>query len=257
MMALKHTWYVTVRHMRAFSRQPWYIVLSLAQPIIYLLLFGALFKRVAELPGFNAGSYVTFLAPGVVVMSALYGGGWLGVSALQDLDRGVLDRFLVSPVSRVALIVGRLIQAAFVTVIQSLILIALGLLVGARFPGGLPQVAVLLVAAILLTAAAGALSCAVALVLRKQESIIGLVQLILLPLTFLSSAFMASSLMPGWIRQVARFNPLDWAVAIGRAPAAGGVDWGLALSHGGYLLALVIVSTWLAWRAFRTYQRSV
>jgi len=258
MTALIHTMDIAGRHLRNFSRQPWYIAFSLVQPIIYLLLFGALFKRVVELPGFNTGSYATFLTPGVVAMSALFSGGWLGVSIVSDLERGVLDRFLVSPVSRSALITGRLIQTGLVTVIQSLILIGLGLLVGARFAGGVAQVAVLIAAAVLLTAIFGALSCAVALVVRKEESIIGVVQFLLLPLTFLSSVFMAPALMPGWIRQVSRFNPLNWAVEIGRsAPGAASMDWSLVLTRGAGLVALAVVATWLATRAFGAYQRSI
>jgi len=259
MTALIHTLDIAGRHLRNFSRQPWYIAFSLVQPIIYLLLFGALFKRVVELPGFNTGSYATYLTPGIVAMSALFsGGGWLGVTVVSDLDRGVLDRFLVSPVSRSALITGLLIQTGLVTVIQSLILIGLGVLVGARFAGGVAQVVVLVAAAVLLTAIFGALSCAVALIVRKEESIIGVVQFLLLPLTFLSSVFMAPALMPGWIRQVSRFNPLNWAVEIGRsAPEAASLDWSLVLTRGAGLVALAVVATWLATRAFGAYQRSI
>ncbi|MDI3341877.1 MAG: ABC transporter permease [Sphaerobacter sp.] len=256
MTSLAHTWHMTGRHLRNFSRQPWYIAFSLVQPVIYLLLFGALFKRVVELPGFATTSYVTYLTPGIVVMSALFSGGWLGVSVITDLERGVLDRFLVSPVWRGALIIGRVLQTALVTVIQSLILIGLGLLVGARFAGGAAQLVALIAAAMLLTAIFGALSCAVALALRKEESIIGVVQFLLLPLTFLSSVFMAPALMPGWMRQLARVNPLNWAVELGRAqPTAG--DGSLLLSRGVALLALAAVATWLATRALRAYQRSL
>ncbi|MBX5493270.1 MAG: ABC transporter permease, partial [Chloroflexi bacterium] len=151
-----HTVYMALRHLRSLARQPWYIAFSLVQPIIYLLLFGALFQKVAELPGFGADSYITFLTPGVVIMSALFGAGWSGMGIVNDLDRGVLDRFLVTPASRVALIAGRLVQVAVVTVIQSSIIVGLGLIVGARFAGGPLGVIALIACAVLLTLPFGA-----------------------------------------------------------------------------------------------------
>ena len=70
-----HSGYLTYRGLRNLSRQPWYIAFSLVQPLIYLFLFSALFQRVADIPGFGSGSYVTFLAPGIVIVSALFGAG--------------------------------------------------------------------------------------------------------------------------------------------------------------------------------------
>ena len=78
------------------------------QPVIWLLLFGALFKRVVDIPGFGGGSLHRFLTPGVVIMTALFSAGWSGMTVIDDIDRGVMDRFLVSPVRRGALIAGRL-----------------------------------------------------------------------------------------------------------------------------------------------------
>ena len=81
-------------------------------------------------------SYVDYLTPGIVVMTAAFAGGWAGMGVIEDLNRGVVDRFLVSPVARPALISGRLVQLAIVSLVQSLIVRLLGLAVGARFPGG-------------------------------------------------------------------------------------------------------------------------
>src|ERR671936_1825510 len=101
--ALGHPWYMTQRHLRALLRQPWYVAVTLVQPVIWLLLFGALFKNVVEIPGFDAANYKNFLAPGIVVMTALFSAGWNGMGTIEDLERGTMDRFLVSPVSRASL----------------------------------------------------------------------------------------------------------------------------------------------------------
>src|SRR5207247_1666873 len=83
---------------------PWYVGVTLFQPVVWLLLFGALFKNVVQIPGFEGTSYKDFLAPGVVIMSAVFSAGWNGMGTIEDLDRGVMDRFLVAPVSRAPLI---------------------------------------------------------------------------------------------------------------------------------------------------------
>ena len=155
--------------MRALLRQPWYVVITLVQPIIWLLLFGQMFSRFADFPGFGAPNYVDYLTPGVVVMTALYSTGWAGMSYILDMESGVLDQFLVTPVSRGAMIAGRLMHASLLTVIQSLIILALGAATGASFSGGVLPVLAFLAAAILLGTAFASASCALALLLRRQE----------------------------------------------------------------------------------------
>lgn len=256
MSFLAHCWFLTLRVLRHLMRQPWYIALTLIQPIIWLGLYGQLFKRVVELPGFQSSSYISFLTPGVIIMSALFGAGWSGMGIIIDVDRGVMDRFLVAPVSRPAIIVGRLMYLAIVTVVQSLILFAMGFMLGARYGGGIAGLLVLLLAAILLSVPFGALSIAMALIMRKQESVIGAVNFILLPLTFMSPVFMASPLMPGWMVAASRFNPLNWAVQAGRLALAGSSDWSIIGMRLLWLGAFGLFALWLATRAFRAYQGS-
>jgi ABC-2 type transport system permease protein len=255
--ALRHTWFISLRDLRNLARQPWWIAISLAQPLVYLFLYSALFRKVVEIPGFGAGSYIDFLTPGIVILTALFSGGFAGMNIINDLDRGVIDRFLATPVSRGALIAGRLLQGAIVVTIQCLIIIGLALTIGASFPGGVVGVLILIAVAVLLGAAVGALSIALALVVRREESVIGAVQMLLLPMTFLASVFMARDLMPGWIQGVARFNPVDWAAQAGREAVSADVGWSLVFSHGAYLVAFALVSAWIATRGFRAYQRSV
>jgi len=119
MNLLRHSWHMTVRHLLALWRQPWWIAISLAQPITYLVLYGQLFNRVVELPGFQAKNYMTFVTPGIVIMMSIFGGGWNGMGIIMELDNGVMDRFLVSPVSRFAIIAGRLIQMSIILVVQT------------------------------------------------------------------------------------------------------------------------------------------
>jgi ABC-2 type transport system permease protein len=233
------------------------VAVTLVQPVIWLLLFGALFKKVVEIPGFPGGSYIAFLAPGVVVMTAMFNSAWSGMALIDDLNRGVTARFLVSPVRREALIAGRIVKEAVVVVIQSLIIVALALVVGASFPGGVGGVAVLFAVSALLGAVFGALSNGFALIMRQEEALIGAVQFIVLPLTFLSSTFLAANLIPKWMAHVSDFNPVNWAVIAGRGATSAHPDWGIVASRAGFLVALLLVTIAFATRAFRAYQRSV
>jgi ABC-2 type transport system permease protein len=256
-VALTQSAHISVRHLRALARQPWYLAITLVQPIIWLLLFGQVFKRVADLPGFAAGDYLAFLTPGIVVMTALFSNGWAGMGFVQDIDRGVTDRMLVSPVRRGALIAGQLGYQAVVTVIQSFVILGLGYLAGARFDGGAGALAVFLVCTVLLGTGFASLSNALGLTIRKEESVIAAVNFLVLPLTFLSTTFMPAELVPGWIESAARYNPVNWAVEAGREALSSDVDWGILLSRAGFLLAFAMVLAWLSARAFRTYQRSL
>ena len=215
MTAIADTWALTVRDLLRLWRQPWFIAITLVQPVIWLLLFGALFERVVDIPGFSGGDYQAYLVPGVLVMTAFFSSGWSGMSTIDDLDRGVTDRFLVTPVRRWPLIAGRVGQNLVQLTIQSLIIVGLALAIGVEFAGGVPGVAALVVVAGLLGTAFSALSNALALVARKEETLIGAVTFLQLPLTFLSTAFMQPALMPDWIGTVADYNPVDWAITAG------------------------------------------
>jgi len=179
------------------------------------------------------------------------------MALIEDLGRGVTDRFLVSPVRREALIAGRLVKEAVVILIQSVIIVLLALIVGASFPGGVGGTAVLLLVAAVLGAAFGPLSNGFALIMRQEEALIGAVQFLLLPLTFLSSAFLATNLIPWGRQQIADLNPLNWAVVAGRAATSSSPRWGPVFSRLGFLAALMVLSLTFATRAFRAYQRSV
>ena len=256
--ALTHTGLLTGRQLKAFARMPAYLIINLIQPIIWLLLFGQLFKSVVDIPGFSGGSnYLVFLTPGIVMMMALFGAAWAGTSYIQDMDRGVMDRFLTSPTSRGGLIVANMLYQAALTIIQTLVVLGVAWLAGARFGGGILGIAILLLSAVLLTFVFAAFSNAIALLARQQTALIAISQLISFPLMFLSSAIMDTKLSPAWVGEVARFNPFEWAVVAGRDALQSSPDWAAIWANLGLEAALVIVMTTLATLAFRAYQRSV
>jgi ABC-2 type transport system permease protein len=254
-----HSGQLAARSMRALLRQPAFAVITVVQPAIWLLLFGQLFRSIVEIPGFATGgqTYLEFLTPGVVIMTALFSSGWAGTVYIDDMNRGVMDRLLASPVSRGAMMVGTLVYQALTTVLQTVLVFGIAWLTGARFSGGWVGVAVTAVAAVLISVIVAALSNAVALLVRQQEALIGISQFIVLPLQFVSAALMDTRLSPDWVRTAARYNPVDWAVVSAREALVTGTDWLVVGQRLGLLAGLAVVMAWLATRAFAAYQRSL
>ena len=255
--SLAHTRFIAGRWLRASYRQPALIAFTLIQPAIWLLLFGQLFKGVVNIPGFSDSSYIAFLTPGIVMMTALMTSGWNGTTFIADMERGVMDRMLASPVSRGALMAGQLISNATTTLIQTILVFAIGIAAGARYHGGAAGYLVTIGVSMLVGIAFGSLSNAVALLTRQQEALIGISQFVSLPLTFMSSIMIDPAVAPHWVTVAARFNPVDWAAIAARQALATDPDWSSVVRHSACLLAFTLVVGWASTRAFRTYQRSV
>ena len=254
MAAVADLWHLFVRLVRANVRMPVFVIISIVQPVLWVLLFGQLFRSVAALPGFGAGSYVQFLAPGIAIMTALFGAAYSGMGMLADIDRGVLDRLLATPVARGSLLAARILYSAAQVAVQSAIILLVAAAIGARPHGGAAGVALVLVVAALLGAAFGAVSNALALLTRRQELVIAVMNFIVLPSTFLSSMMMSRNLMPAWIRSAAMFNPVNWAVVAARGSFEG--NWALLPRNLGLLAAFALGAAWLATRSFDRYRRA-
>ena len=252
-----HSGYLTQRLLKATVRQPAFVVIMLIQPMIWLLLFGQLFKRITELPGFATGSYIDFLTPGVVIMTVLFSSGWAGMAFIDDMDRGVMDRMLSSPVSRGAMMFASTLNQAVTIVVQSVVVVLVGRALGAEFTGGILGILVMFLAAVLLGAAFSSLSNGMALLVRTQESLIGFSTMLTLPLSFLSSAMMAREAAPDWIQTASSYNPVDWAVVAARQALSAEPDWSAVLVRLGGLFLVAVVTGFIATRAFRSYQRSL
>lgn len=168
----RQTWVIlTSRYLRQLYREPVVIFMTLIQPVIWLLLFGALFKKIAEIPGFGGGSYLTYLTPGVVIMTAMFSASWTGMSYIEDMQTGVMDRFLTAPVGRGALTAAMLGYQGIVTVVQSAIIVAIGWATGARFPGGAAGIVALIAVSVLMALAMAGLSNGFALLTRQREAL--------------------------------------------------------------------------------------
>jgi ABC-2 type transport system permease protein len=257
MTTLRHTWFMTMRQARNLMREPIWIVLLLVQPMVWLVLYGQLFRNVTKLGGFGTASYITFLAPAIVVMNAFFGATWSGMSMINDLDHKVVERFLAAPASRFAIVLSQIVRSALTAAIQALVILLVALALGVRVHTGVLGWLVIILAAILVNSAFAGISQAIALLTRREATMIAVANFIGLPLLFLSTTMIARAQMPGWMQFAARFNPVDWGVKAAREVVLPGTSWGAV---GRYLLLLLLLSAvtsaWATW-TFRAYQRSL
>lgn len=257
MTAVRHTVYMMGRQAQNLMREPIWIVLMIVQPMIWLLLYGQLFKNVTRLGGFGTASYITFLAPAIVVMNAFFGATWSGMAMVTDLDRKFVERFLATPVSRLALVLSRIASASVISGIQALIILLVSLALGVRIHTGVAGWLIVIVAGMLVNSSFAGVSQAIALATRREATMIAIANFIGLPLLFLSSTLTATAQMPHWMRVTARFNPVNWGVEAARSVVLPGTDWGSVGTHLAYLVVLSVATAALATRAFRAYQRSL
>ncbi|MBM3155905.1 MAG: ABC transporter permease [Chloroflexi bacterium] len=224
MSILTDTWYQTLRDLKARIRMPVWIFLSLFQPILWLLLFPEIFDSLSLMPGIG-GSYLQFMAPGVIVMTVLFGSAWAGFGMLSDIEMGILSKMMATPVTRSSIIMGRVVSAMVVLLIQALIIFIIAIARGVDLATGAPGVLLSIALISLLGLGFAAFSNGLALLFKRQEPLIGIINLIALPMTFLSSTMMPGELLPNWLDTVRRFNPIDYGVVGVRDLLSEGYIW--------------------------------
>jgi ABC-2 type transport system permease protein len=225
MRALSDTWQVVMRDIRVRIRMPVFIFMSLFQPILWLVLFTQIFK---SLGGSIAGadvSYLQFFAPGVIVMTVLFGSAFSGMGMLMDIDSGVLAKMLATPVNRLSIMTGRVIATVIVGIVQALIVFIVAAIMGVHVKTGFPGMLFILLLAALLGMGFAAFSNGLALLLKRQETVMAVVNLFTMPLMFLSSMMMPSQFLPHWLDVARHYNPVDYAIVGVRGLVLTGYVW--------------------------------
>ncbi|MEF8821095.1 MAG: ABC transporter permease [Halovenus sp.] len=201
-------------------RNPFVLVVSLVQPIIFLVLFTEVFGNVAGgavnqgIPGIN---YETYLVPAITIQVALAAAITSGIGLVNDIENGMFEKVLVTPMNRTAIFVGKTAAEVFRIAIQIAIILVLGLFLGAEIVTGFVGAIGIIAVGILFSLWFVAFSNALAILTRDQESTIIGANLLQFPLLFLSSAFLPLAALPGWIQTFARINPVTYGVDAARS----------------------------------------
>ncbi len=230
MTLLNDTGYLFVRYMKKLIRNPILLFFSLVQPIIFLVLFTQLFERFANVPGFPAESYLIFATPGILLQNAFGSALQSGNSIVSDIDSGYLQKMLVTPVSRYAILLGRLTSDAFRVLIQSTIIMVLAFLLGARPVTGLLGVLLMLFTIAFFGLAWSGISLAIGLKTKSSETVFAFGSFLTFPLLFMSTSLTPLEFMPDWIKTVSMFNPISYTVDAVRVLMIDGFVWETILS---------------------------
>lgn len=253
MKTLRDIWLVFQRHMLLMIRSPLSILLGVSQPVVYLALFAPLLKP--ALASMGAGSMTAayrIYVPGMLVALALGGGLYVGFGLLAELSSGVIERARVTPISRVALLLGRSLRDVVTLVIQAAIIIVLAMPLGLFV-----HIQDLLLAYVLLaliTLSSSAISYGIALKVSNPNVLGQVVNNLAQPLMLLSGTLLPLALAPLWLRRVSDWNPFSWAVVGMRALFAGHTGDASVWQSIALLAAVAVLA--LAWSA-RLFARSV
>src|ERR1700674_384768 len=248
MKALHDTWLVFLRYWGIFIRNPAWVVIGVLQPVLYLVLFAPLLKSIASVQGFPPGGAYNVFVPGLLVQLGMFGAAGVGFSLIAELRAGVIERLRVTPVSRVALLLGRALRDMFSIVVQSLILVLISLPFGLSIhPLGVVITLALIALIGLLTAS---ISYAVALSVREENIYASIVFTATLPILLLSGVLLPMSLAPQWLRSIAAANPLSYAVDAARAVFRDQISDPSVTKGVAIMLVLSFVALFLGARSF-------
>jgi ABC transporter DrrB family efflux protein len=251
MNALSDTLVLAKRSLLRIRRQPDLLVGFTVQPVMFVLLFVYVFGGAIETPGLE---YVDFLIPGIIVQSMVFGGFVTALGLADDLKKGLMDRFRSLPMSRSAVLTGRTLADVFSNVVQLIVMIGVGLLVGFSFKTGVLEIVAGIALLLLIGYAFSWVFAFIGLTASSAEAANAFGFTVLFPITFVSSAFVPVESMPSWLEVVAENNPFTKMVNAARGlflDTPAGNDVWLAV-----LWSLVIVAVFAPLSAWR-YRRAI
>jgi ABC-2 type transport system permease protein len=236
----RDTWNVAVRELRPVVRDPFSLIFSLLQPIVFLGLFGPLLVGGSDQP---AGETLQWFVPGVLVMIALFGVGVTGSNLLYEMQTGSHERTLVAPLSRSSLLIGRALKEMVPIIVQAAVIALVTIPFG--FTVNLAGMLVGLVLLSLFGLGFGALSYTLALASRNRDWLFwGVQQATIFPLMILSGLLLPLDNGPEWMRVAAALNPVRYVVDAERALFAG--DFGSPSVLWGFVAAAILAVVGLA-----------
>jgi ABC-2 type transport system permease protein len=198
------------RQMQLSLRNPVWVVIGLIQPVLYLAFFGPLLRGMAGMPGFPAGNAWQVYVPGLLVQLGLFGSAFVGFAIIGEWRLGIVERMRVTPVSRLALLLGRVLRDVLVLLVQAVVLIVAGVAFGLRAP--FFGIVIGLAFVVLLSVSLSSLSYAAGLATKSEDAFAPLLNMITVPLMLLSGILLPMSLAPGWLNALSRANPFRYIV---------------------------------------------
>jgi ABC-2 type transport system permease protein len=236
---------VAAAEVQKLRHDPVELITRAVQPVLWLMLFGEVMARVRGVAPGNI-PYLDYLSAGILAQSTLFVAIFYGISAIWERDLGVIQRYLVSPAPRSALVLGKALSAGVRALSQAIIVYLLALMLGVAISLNPIHIVGVVLAIMLASALFSTLSLIIACVVKTRERFMGIGQVLTMPIFFASNAIYPLSLMPTWLRVVARANPLTYEVdalralmLVGSASVYGLVaDFGFLIAVAAILIAI-------------------
>jgi len=235
------------RQLRMNLRNPAWVIIGMLQPVMYLLLFGPLLKPL--IGQFGATNAYTFFVPGMLVQLGIFGAFFAGFSLIGEWREGVIEAERVTPASRTALLVGRLMRDLLQLFVQALILVGLGYAMG--MSAGFGGVVLGILLTLLIGGACAAASNAFALTTKSEDVMAPVINMVMMPVLLLSGILLPMTIGPHWLLRASDFMPIRWIVDAVRSAFGGdftGSDifWGTS-----WAAVLFVLAIWWGTATFR------
>lgn len=239
-----------IRKIKEVFRNPAYLLMAIVTPLLYLTLFAPLLKNLPGTPGFNGANVLNVFLPGVTVLISSYGGMYVGYGLIDEIRQGIIERFRVTPTSRLALLMGSVLRDVTGVLVQITLITLLAIPFGFKIHWAGFLLTLLLMG--VLTALFASLSYALALKLKSEGAITPVLQGIGLPILLLAGFLLPMGMAPRWLQIAAHFDPVYYAVEAARSLMNGHMGAPVVLQAFAVLIPLMALT--LAWtiRSYRT-----
>ncbi len=232
------------RWIKKTLRRPQFLFFSLVQPIVWFVLFTQAFQSIASVPGFSqvsgTASYVTFFSAAVIIQTVISSAMQSGIGMVTDLESGYMDKMRVAPIHRSAILLGKVLSDGVRIVIQTVVILILGLALGVTIGSGFGGFLLLLGIAMAFGIAWSGISTFIGLATKNSEATLMISLLTTFPLLFLSTAMMPKVFLPPWVQTVATYNPMSYIADALHGLIISGFDWGVL---GVAALTILLVGT--------------
>lgn len=233
--------------LRTQVRVPVWVAMEFIEPIMWLIMYSQLYTKEITTTFLGDKTYLDYFVPGLLLMTCFFAASWSGMGLLDRLRSGFVNRLLVTPISKWAIIFGYAIALTVTLWLQMVIVLITAWFLGWKAEVSIHLIGILFCAVTLVGLTFSALSFALTFVGQREEAIIPVLNFLILPLIFLSGIFIPLSYSPKWIQFAAKFNPLAWIHKFATLP--------LPTSYG-YLIPIflfMISALWIAKRSVRPY----
>jgi ABC-2 type transport system permease protein len=241
------TYTIFWREMKRYRKSRSGVIIRLIQPAVWIIVIGNTFAGTQPLiqsVGF-AGEYIEFMAPGVIILTAIFTSIFGGVNTLWDRRYGFMNKALTSPISRSSIALGKMLAISLIAAFQATLVLGIALAIGVSFPEPLLVIPIMAIV-IMFSLGFSGISVMVAATAKSQETFWGIINFLGMPLFMLSPALFPLELLPDWLATAAKFNPVTYTILLIRGMMTGVYEGVNPLLSVGIIVVFVVVMIGLA-----------